>query len=54
MNLAYSEARLGLVKLLWHFDITLMDESRDWGDKLEGFFIWGKTPLMVRLTQLRP
>jgi hypothetical protein len=43
------EMRLILAKLLWHFDIELQEESKDWINRVKacGFFI--KPKLMVRL-----
>jgi hypothetical protein len=43
------EMRLILAKLLWHFDIELEEESRDWISRVKacGFFI--KPKLVVKL-----
>ncbi|KAL5335510.1 cytochrome P450 [Aspergillus crustosus] len=47
-NLAYSEIRLILAKVLWHFDLGLAPESLGW-DKQKTFAIWEKNKLMVYL-----
>ncbi|KAL1961979.1 hypothetical protein VTN77DRAFT_714 [Rasamsonia byssochlamydoides] len=51
-NLAYHEMRLILAKVLWHFDLSLCEESVNWTDQ-KIFTIWEKNPLMVRLTPRR-
>ncbi|RMZ84443.1 hypothetical protein DV738_g836, partial [Chaetothyriales sp. CBS 135597] len=48
--LGYAEIRLVLCKLLWTFDMTLCEDSRDWLNQ-DVFIIWDKPPLMVRLTE---
>ncbi|KAL1640058.1 hypothetical protein SLS58_007325 [Diplodia intermedia] len=47
-NLAYHEMRLILANILWHFDLDLCDESKDWMDQ-EVYTIWEKGPLMCKL-----
>ncbi|KAL1984736.1 hypothetical protein VTN96DRAFT_8769 [Rasamsonia emersonii] len=47
-TLAYHEMRLILAKVLWHFDLSLCDESADWADQ-KVYMLWEKKPLMVRL-----
>lgn len=47
-SLAYHEMRLILAKVLWHFDLSLCDESADWADQ-KVYMLWEKKPLMVRL-----
>ncbi|KAH7024942.1 cytochrome P450 [Microdochium trichocladiopsis] len=47
-NLAYAEMRLMMVHLLWHFDLELMPESRNWA-KQRVFILWEKPALMVKL-----
>ncbi|KAK2047235.1 cytochrome P450 [Colletotrichum somersetense] len=48
-NLAMTEMRVILAKVIWNFDMEISDDSRDWMDqKLYGF--WKKGPLNVRLT----
>ncbi|KAF2141616.1 uncharacterized protein K452DRAFT_271236 [Aplosporella prunicola CBS 121167] len=47
-NLAYHEMRLIMAYLLWHFDVELCDESKEWTEQ-KVLFLWMKPPLMVRL-----
>ncbi|KAF1810767.1 benzoate 4-monooxygenase cytochrome P450 [Eremomyces bilateralis CBS 781.70] len=47
-NLAYHEIRLLLATTLYHFDMTLCDESMNWCDQ-KVFALWEKPPLMVNL-----
>ncbi|KAF2478053.1 cytochrome P450 monooxygenase-like protein [Lindgomyces ingoldianus] len=47
-NLAYAEMRLILTKVLWNFDLELVDRERDWFDQ-KVFTLWDKPPLMVKL-----
>ncbi|KAL2266034.1 hypothetical protein VTJ83DRAFT_5386 [Remersonia thermophila] len=49
-NLAYAEMRLILAKVLWHFDLELLPESRDW-NKQKIFVVWEKGALNVKLTR---
>ncbi|KKY18590.1 putative cytochrome p450 [Diplodia seriata] len=46
--LAYHEMRLILANVLWHFDLDLCAESKDWMDQ-EVYTIWEKGPLMCKL-----
>lgn len=48
-NLARAEMRLIMAKLLWRFDLELVDGGKNWleGQKIFGF--WAKPPLMCRL-----
>ncbi|KAI1433356.1 cytochrome P450 [Xylaria sp. CBS 124048] len=48
-NLAYAEMRLILAKLLFNFDISIDDDSRDWLAKQEAYEIWHKPALHVHL-----
>ncbi|KUJ16203.1 cytochrome P450 [Mollisia scopiformis] len=48
-NLAYAEIRSMICRLLWNFDIELCPESADWKDQ-KVYFLWEKSPLMVKLT----
>lgn len=48
-SLAYVEMRIIMAKILWNFDLTLMDVSRDWTDQ-KSYLIWAKHPLMVKLS----
>ncbi|KAL2815736.1 cytochrome P450 [Aspergillus granulosus] len=47
-NLAYSELRMILAKVLFYFDLSLAPVSVGW-DKQRTFFLWEKNPLMVHL-----
>ncbi|KAL8694627.1 MAG: hypothetical protein Q9218_000722 [Villophora microphyllina] len=47
-NLAYAEMRSILARVLWHFDLELCEESRDWA-KQKVFALWDKPALNVRL-----
>lgn len=51
-NLAYHEMRLLLTMLLFNFDISLEEESKDWADQ-KVFIFWDKKPLMVKLKAVR-
>jgi cytochrome P450 len=48
-NLAYTEMRVILARVLWTFDLELCEESRDWKDQ-KVFVIWERGPLMCKLT----
>ncbi|KAF1963159.1 isotrichodermin C-15 hydroxylase [Byssothecium circinans] len=49
-QLAYSEIRVIVSRLIWNFDIILCDESKSWTDQL-AYWIWARPPLMVQLTE---
>ncbi|KAF2852017.1 cytochrome P450 [Plenodomus tracheiphilus IPT5] len=46
-SLAWAEIRTILVRLVWHFDMQLEDESVEW-EKQKVFILWQKAPLMVK------
>ncbi|KAK8098118.1 uncharacterized protein PG998_013604 [Apiospora kogelbergensis] len=48
-NLANGEMRLILARLLWNFDIELVEGQEDWAAKQRVFDVYEKGPLMVRL-----
>ncbi|OLN96220.1 Isotrichodermin C-15 hydroxylase 11, partial [Colletotrichum chlorophyti] len=48
-NLAYAEMRLILARLIWNFDMRIAEESKDWDEKSESYFLWQKDPLNVFL-----
>ena len=48
-SLAYLELRLILAKLLFHFDLEICPESKNWIDQ-NVYIGWDKKSLMVRLT----
>lgn len=57
-NLTYVELRLILGALLWNFDVELADGAPLWNPKdnfkgLRAYNTWEKSPLMVRLTDIR-
>lgn len=49
-NLARSEMRLILAKLIWHFDMALSDEGTTWLTQQKAYGLWDKDPLLVRMT----
>jgi hypothetical protein len=49
ISLAYVEMRIIMAKILWNFNLTLEDVSRDWTNQ-KVYLIWAKHPLMVKLT----
>ncbi|EUC42257.1 hypothetical protein COCMIDRAFT_39642 [Bipolaris oryzae ATCC 44560] len=51
-NLAYAELRLIMTRVLWNFDISLVDGYESWTEHHKVFSIWQKTPLMVRLSRV--
>lgn len=48
-NLAYAEMRLILARLVWEFDMSIDDSSRDWIDGQENFELWVKPDLNIHL-----
>lgn len=42
--------RLILAKILWHFDLELVDPARDWMGEQKVFALWEKGSLDVKLT----
>ncbi|KAF2134578.1 cytochrome P450 monooxygenase-like protein [Dothidotthia symphoricarpi CBS 119687] len=48
-NLAYAEMRLILTKVLFNFDLELLDKETDWMKGQKVFSLWEKPELMVRL-----
>jgi hypothetical protein len=51
-SLAWLEMRLLLCKILWHFDLEMCSESKNWIDQ-KSYLVWEKGPLMVRLAPAR-
>lgn len=47
-NLARAEMRLILAKMVWHFDMELVDKRSDW-TKQSIYGLWDKNPLMIKL-----
>ena len=48
-NLAYAEMRLIVTKMIWNFDMKLVDVEEKWTDQ-KVYGLWDKKPLMVQLT----
>ncbi|KAI8952234.1 putative cytochrome P450 monooxygenase [Xylaria longipes] len=48
-NLAYAEMRLILAKIVYNFDLTLADDSRNWLDGQKASTVWEKPALNVYL-----
>ncbi|KAI0536530.1 putative cytochrome P450 [Xylaria digitata] len=53
-NLAYAEMRLILAKLVFNFDLTLADDSRNWLDGQKAYTVWDKPALNVYLKPITP
>jgi cytochrome P450 len=48
-NMALHEMRLILANVIYHFDLELCSESRNWTDQT-AYALWSKNPLICRLT----
>lgn len=48
-HLAYAEMRTILAKILWNFDLSLVDGASEWMASLKVYGAWEKLPFMVRL-----
>ncbi|PLN79965.1 cytochrome P450 monooxygenase [Aspergillus taichungensis] len=48
-NLAYMEMRLAMALMLWHFDMELCEESKDWSNQ-KVYLLWQKPALMVKMS----
>lgn len=48
-SLAYAEMRLVMAKILFNFDLELVDTTTDWIRTQKVFTLWEKQSLMVRL-----
>jgi hypothetical protein len=53
ISLANAEMRLIVAKILFHFDLELVDKTRDWLKGQKVFTLWQKPSLMVKLTLVR-
>lgn len=51
-NLAYSEMRLVLARVIFNFDIELAEPEDDWMEKQRADFLWHKGPLNVHLSPI--
>jgi cytochrome P450 len=49
-NLAYSEMRLVLARVIFNFDMELVEPEDDWMGKQRADFLWHKRPLHVHLS----
>lgn len=43
--------RVVVARLLWNFDIELLDEQEDWVARQRVYMVYEKGPLMIRLHQ---
>lgn len=48
-SLAYAEMRLIMARLIWNYDIELLDESIGWDKRCEVYIVYNKGPLYIRL-----
>ena len=48
-SLAYAEMRLIMAKVLFNFDLELVDKNIDWLGVQKVFTLWEKGSLMVKL-----
>ncbi|KAI1143281.1 cytochrome P450 ClCP1 [Hypoxylon sp. FL0543] len=46
-NLAYAEMRLILARIIYNFDMTIDDGSREWLEHNEAYNLWHKPPLNI-------
>ena len=51
-SLAYAEMRLIMAKILFRYDLELVDKQNDWMNQ-KVFTFWEKQPLMVKLRPVR-
>ena len=49
-NLAYAELHLVVARLLWKFDVKVLEGQEDWISSQRVFVLWNKGPLMVKLS----
>lgn len=45
-SLAYAEMKLILARIIYNFDLTLVDQEADWVDQ-DVYILWRKKPLDV-------
>ena len=43
--------RVILARLLWEFDLSLMDASKGWAERQRILILWDKLPLMVSVRE---
>lgn len=51
-NLAYSEMKLALCRIVYEFDFELVDDKDDWFEQ-KVYTLWNKKPLMMRFIERR-
>lgn len=51
-SLAYAEMRLILARIIFNFDLKLVNEEEDWMDQCT-FILWEKGPLNIYLTPVK-
>lgn len=51
-SLAYAEMRLILARILFNFDLKLVNDEEDWMDQCT-FILWEKGPLNIYLTPVK-
>lgn len=49
-NLAYTEMRLILARIIYDFDLELSKESQRWIERQKSFALWDRIPLYIHLT----
>ncbi|KAI0138673.1 cytochrome P450 [Hypoxylon sp. NC0597] len=49
-NLAYAEMRLILAKIIYNFDMSISDDSRNWLKDQKSYFLWDKPSLNIYMT----
>jgi cytochrome P450 len=52
-SLAWAEIRTILARLMWNFDMEMLDANRDW-ERQRVFVLWDKPSLMVKLKARQP
>ena len=52
-SLAYTEMRLILANVLYHFDMELDPDSENWIQRQRNFNVWDRIPLNVHLSPVR-
>ncbi|KAL5356335.1 cytochrome P450 monooxygenase [Aspergillus floccosus] len=52
-NLAYTEMRLILARVIYNFDMKLANDSTDWFKRQKVWFFWNKPPLNVYLSSVK-
>jgi cytochrome P450 len=52
-SLAYAEMRLILAKVLFNFDLELVDKTQNWLEGQKVFALWQKPSLMVELRPVK-